>query len=58
MIDDLARGLSPNSYDRAVELAELPEMIRGYESIKLANVERYVAVLEGFRIAPPRLVEK
>ena len=33
--------LSPDTYDRAVALAELPDIIRGYEAIKLANVERY-----------------
>ena len=25
----------------AVALAELPDMVRGYEHVKLANVERY-----------------
>jgi indolepyruvate ferredoxin oxidoreductase len=33
--------LTASTYDRAVALAELPDMIRGYEGIKLANVERY-----------------
>jgi indolepyruvate ferredoxin oxidoreductase len=33
--------LTPSSYDRAVALAKLPDIIRGYEGIKLANVERY-----------------
>lgn len=31
--------------DAAVALAELPDMVRGYESIKMANVERYRAEL-------------
>jgi indolepyruvate ferredoxin oxidoreductase len=34
-------NLSEANYQRAVELATLPDMIRGYENIKLANVERY-----------------
>jgi indolepyruvate ferredoxin oxidoreductase len=33
--------LSPAGYERAVTLAALPDMIRGYEEIKLRNVERY-----------------
>ena len=28
-------------YDRAVELAELPDLIRGYDEVKLANIGRY-----------------
>jgi indolepyruvate ferredoxin oxidoreductase len=33
--------LGPATYDRAVGMAELPAMIRGYEGIKLRNVARY-----------------
>jgi indolepyruvate ferredoxin oxidoreductase len=33
--------LTPSNYQHAVALAELPDIIRGYEGIKLANVERY-----------------
>jgi indolepyruvate ferredoxin oxidoreductase len=36
-------GLAPDTYERAVQLAELPDMIRGYEDIKLRNVERFRA---------------
>ncbi|MFQ5407737.1 MAG: indolepyruvate ferredoxin oxidoreductase family protein, partial [Anaerolineales bacterium] len=35
--------LSADTYDRAVELAALPDMIRGYEEIKLRSVEKYRA---------------
>jgi indolepyruvate ferredoxin oxidoreductase len=42
--DEIAR-LSPASYGRAVAVAELPDLIRGYEEIKLANVEKYHAEL-------------
>jgi indolepyruvate ferredoxin oxidoreductase len=34
-------GLSPETYARAVKLAELPDLIRGYEDIKLRNVQRF-----------------
>jgi indolepyruvate ferredoxin oxidoreductase len=33
--------LSAETLDTVLELVELPDMIRGYEEIKLANVERY-----------------
>ena len=41
---ELALGsLGPATYERAVQLAELPDMIRGYEQIKLRGVERFRA---------------
>ncbi|HUG17153.1 MAG TPA: indolepyruvate ferredoxin oxidoreductase family protein [Thermomicrobiales bacterium] len=40
-IDDELAALAPDTYDRAVALAELPDMIRGYEGVKLRNIERY-----------------
>ena len=36
-------GLSPDTHERAVRLARLPDMIRGYEDVKLANIELYRA---------------
>jgi indolepyruvate ferredoxin oxidoreductase len=47
-VEDLLAGLADGRVgaDRvgsAVELAELPDMIRGYEGIKMANVARYRA---------------
>ena len=41
MIDQALADLRPETYDRAVQLAELPDMIRGYEGVKEANVERF-----------------
>ena len=41
----LAADLDPANYDHAVEVAGLPDMVRGYEDIKLANVEAYHARL-------------
>jgi indolepyruvate ferredoxin oxidoreductase len=35
--------LAPESRELVLELAQLPDMVRGYEEIKLANVERFEA---------------
>ena len=43
MIDKLLAGLSADNYDRAVEVAELPDIVRGYESIKEANIAEFRA---------------
>jgi indolepyruvate ferredoxin oxidoreductase len=45
LIEAALADLSPAGYERAVRLAELPDMIRGYESIKLANVARFRAAV-------------
>jgi indolepyruvate ferredoxin oxidoreductase len=42
-------ALTPELYERAVALAELPDMIRGYEEIKLRNVARYREALAAMR---------
>ena len=41
LVDKALVGLSPESLDRAVKLASLPDLIRGYEDIKLANVRKF-----------------
>jgi indolepyruvate ferredoxin oxidoreductase len=41
MLDGVLDDLAAQSLDRAVELAALPDLVRGYEDIKLRNVERY-----------------
>ena len=41
----LADELDTVNYDRAVEVAALPDMVRGYEGVKLASVEAYHARL-------------
>ena len=41
LVQDRLAGLRPDSLHSAVQLAELPDMIRGYEDVKLRNVERY-----------------
>jgi indolepyruvate ferredoxin oxidoreductase len=35
--------LSAENYEQVVKLAELPDIIRGYEQIKLANIDRFWA---------------
>jgi indolepyruvate ferredoxin oxidoreductase len=51
LIERALGGLGPATYERAVQVAELPDMIRGYEQIKLRGVERFRAaareLLEG-----------
>ncbi|MCR1781335.1 indolepyruvate ferredoxin oxidoreductase family protein [Nocardioides carbamazepini] len=56
MVTDLAATLDLASYDRAVRLAELPDLVRGYESVKLRNVEQYVAALRELGVTPPATV--
>jgi indolepyruvate ferredoxin oxidoreductase len=41
LVDKALAGLGTASYDQAVKLAALPDLIRGYEDIKLANVRRF-----------------
>lgn len=40
-------GLSADNYARATELARLPDMIRGYDEVKLGNVERFWGAVRG-----------
>ncbi|MBI2492419.1 MAG: indolepyruvate ferredoxin oxidoreductase family protein [Candidatus Rokubacteria bacterium] len=41
LVEKALVGLSPESHERAVTLATLPDLIRGYEAIKLRNVARF-----------------
>jgi indolepyruvate ferredoxin oxidoreductase len=41
LIEKALVGLSPDSHARAVKLANLPDVIRGYEEIKLRNVAKF-----------------
>ena len=41
LIERVLGGLSADTYERAVRAARLPDVIRGYEDIKLRNVEKY-----------------
>ncbi|MEY2421932.1 MAG: indolepyruvate ferredoxin oxidoreductase [Acidimicrobiaceae bacterium] len=37
--------LSPSTIEAATRMAQLPDLVRGYEHIKIANVEKYEGVL-------------
>ncbi|MBI4636803.1 MAG: indolepyruvate ferredoxin oxidoreductase family protein [Candidatus Rokubacteria bacterium] len=41
LVEKALAGLSPEGHERAVKLASLPDLIRGYEEIKLRNVARF-----------------
>jgi indolepyruvate ferredoxin oxidoreductase len=41
LLDKALVDLSESGYERAVKLANLPDLIRGYEDIKLRNVKRF-----------------
>jgi indolepyruvate ferredoxin oxidoreductase len=41
VIDALLGGLTEGNHDLAVQIAALPDMVRGYEDIKLATVRAY-----------------
>ena len=45
IVTRLAAELESTNYDRAVQVAGLADMVRGYEDIKLASVEAYHARL-------------
>jgi len=38
-----------------VEFAQLPDLVRGYEDVKMRNAERYVAALRDLGIDPPQV---
>ena len=43
MIQRALDRLAPDTYERAVQAARLPDLVRGYEDIKLRSVEKYRA---------------
>ena len=52
LIVELADGLTAESYERACRIAELPDLVRGYEGVKLRNIELYREALQREGIAP------
>jgi indolepyruvate ferredoxin oxidoreductase len=51
IVTDLAADLDATGYDRAVEIAWLADVVRGYEGVKLANIEVYHDRLRELRMA-------
>ena len=47
LIEKAIAGLSPETHEKAVTLAALPDVIRGYEDIKLANVAKFREQVKG-----------
>jgi indolepyruvate ferredoxin oxidoreductase len=41
ILDDIFQRLNRRNHESAVALAALPDMVRGYEHVKLDNVDRY-----------------
>ena len=41
LIFSALEGLNADNYEQAVKLARLPDMVRGYDEVKLGNVERF-----------------
>lgn len=42
---DILQSLTADSYDRALAVASAPELVRGYEEVKMENLHKYVALL-------------
>lgn len=42
LVDHLLNGLTADNIMLAVEVAELPDVVRGYEDVKLRSVDRYL----------------
>jgi indolepyruvate ferredoxin oxidoreductase len=51
LVSELIVGLDAAGYDHAVEVAEAIDLVRGYEGVKLANLERYRRRLEELGVA-------
>jgi indolepyruvate ferredoxin oxidoreductase len=52
LIESELNELSAETYQRAVRMACLPDQIRGYEGVKLRNVERFRAAVRELRETP------
>ena len=56
-VEELLAGLSKDNYEVAVQIAELPEFIRGYEHVKERTIEevrdKERELLEAFRLRAP-----
>lgn len=57
VVDDLANRLDEHTLSAAANIAALPDMVRGYEQLKLDNVEKYRTELAA-RLAEMRPAER
>jgi indolepyruvate ferredoxin oxidoreductase len=46
LVDEVIGALTPSTHDLAVELLSLPDLVRGYEHIKMDNVATYRAKVD------------
>jgi len=49
LLEDLSAVVTVDNLDIAIQIAELPDVIRGYEDVKLRSVERYQSQLDDLR---------
>jgi indolepyruvate ferredoxin oxidoreductase len=58
-VEDALAELTPQTHATALELLQLPDVIRGYEEIKLRNVVLFRRRVEALRkrLSRPRPVE-
>ena len=54
LVDEIADRLSTENHGVAVDLAGLPDMVRGYDEVKLRNVDLYHEQINKLR---PRLTD-
>ena len=40
LMGDALVSLTPETYERSIELAQVPDLIRGYEQLKMGNIQR------------------
>lgn len=57
MVLQLARELTVSTYDTAVAAAEAADLVRGYEDVKLRNVDTYLAQLRKLGIDTTGLID-
>ncbi len=50
LLDEICERLSAENHAVAVELASLPDLVRGYDDVKLRNVRAYRAQVERLRV--------
>ncbi|MGW6622061.1 indolepyruvate ferredoxin oxidoreductase family protein [Nocardia sp. NPDC055002] len=55
MVHDTAAAMTEQTYATAVEIARAPDLIRGYDSVKLRSVEAYRRRLRALAIETPEL---